>query len=132
MKVRAKETKYMGNGDIFIIKDKIYEIPEEEFDGWHFFKSEYTNLHRVYSGNIKDYFEIIPDKPRICEILGVELNKPFNIEGWVRNPYKLKESCSTKGYYYITNNANFEINKADTMELIEHPELIEKNSRMDR
>jgi len=127
MKVRAKETHYAGK-DLFIIKDKIYEIPEEQFDGWHFFKSEMSNVHRIYSGNIKDYFEIIPDKPRICEILGVELNKPFNIEGWFNNPYILKESQYTKGYYYITNKDNYELSKADIMNLIEHSELIKEIS----
>lgn len=67
-------------------------------------------------------------KPRICEILGVELNKPFNIEGWFNNPYILKESQYTKGYYYITNKDNYEFSKADIMNLIEHSELIKEIS----
>lgn len=126
MKVRAKETEYMDDGiEVWIIKDKIYDLSREA-QNYYYFKSEFDDNHGVPKDQVEDYFVIISDKPRLCKVLGVELNKPFNIKGWVRNPYTLKESCSTKGYYYITNNANFEINKADTMKLIEHPELIEK------
>ncbi len=65
-------------------------------------------------------------KPRICVILGVELNKPFNIKGWIRNPYILKKSDWTEDYYYIVDNINSEISKADIIKLINNPELIEK------
>lgn len=103
--------RYERNTCYCIDKDKTISFCDTKY-------SEYETL------NFEDV--IIPDKPRICEILGVELNKPFNIKGWVRNPYTLKEICNTTGYYYIANNAGFEINKADIMELIEHPKLIEK------
>ena len=78
--------------------------------------SEYETL------NFEDI--IIPDQPKLCEILGIEFNKPYNIKGYEHNPIKVK-CLNDNGEITVVDKWGL-ISSKTLVELIEHPELIEK------
>lgn len=99
MKVRAKETSRMTYSDeIWIIKGKEYELQDDEGD--YIFKSEVDPEHGLSKSQLDEFFEIISDKPRICEILDVEVNELFELRTSGQNiPLESK--------YYITEDGRF-------------------------
>lgn len=76
MKYKAKETVNINNSDeIWIIKDKIYDIKDE--GKTLVFKSEASDNNYLGVESLDEYFDKVEEKPRICEILGVEVGEKF-------------------------------------------------------
>mgnify|MGYP000988648507 CR=1 FL=1 len=96
------------------------------------------NIERedIYYGSI-DYFIneehrevlefediIIQDKPRICEILGVELEQKFNIKGYnYSSPFYLKKEMNDNIFLYNRNGISD--NGTMLVKIINNPSLIE-------
>lgn len=63
-------------------------------------------------------------KPRICEILGVELGQKFNIKGYYySSPFYLKEETDDSIFLY--NCKGISDNGTMLVKIINHPSLIE-------
>jgi len=89
--------------------------------------------NKIYYSKYDYYFEqgytilefedvVIPDKLRICEILGVEIEENFNIKNGRCNPYRLVDT----GYELHLFNSNDIYSDGRLINLINNPELIEK------
>lgn len=83
MKFKAKETsKNKITNEIWIIKDKVYDLKEDAFyNEEYIFKSEVSDHHHVPKKDLQKWFEAVEEvkKPRICEILGVEVDEEFKL-----------------------------------------------------
>ena len=112
MKFKAKETsKNKITNEIWIIKDKVYDLKEDVFyNEDYIFKSESCDHHHVPKKDLQKWFEEVAEvkKPRICEILGVEVGEIFTIE--------FSKGDLTEGYFfgengYIYNSYKQELNR---------------------
>lgn len=123
MKVKVKFTIKIDTigGRVWIVKGEEYEFREHEND-YYIFKDENGEEHKIRKNQLEEFFEIISDKPKLCEMFGVELKEPFNIKNYEHNPVKIN---------YIDNipillNCFGVATQKNLANLIEHPELIEK------
>jgi len=113
---------HIGN----MLLDNVWEIKKEQTC---YNVSEYIVFHGSYNWyKDNDYtileFEdvIIPNQPRICEILGVEVDEKFNLKNGSCNPYKLAK----RGNELCLLNSNDTYSNGRVINLINNPELIEK------
>ncbi len=103
MKFIAKTTMYNDNNKntsgAWLIKGKEYDVLISEC-GLCFIYNEKGTQCIFPEKDLSELFEIIPDKPKLCEILGVETNELFKLKtagGDIPLPFK----------YYIADDGSF-------------------------
>ena len=126
MKFKAKETsKNKITNEIWIIQDKIYDLKEDTFyNEEYIFKSEVSDHHHVPKKDLCKWFEPVEEvkKPRICEILGVEVGEKFNIKYSIFSPFKLMNDDGFE--LKDRNNQSWSVDSL--IKIINNPEWIEK------
>jgi len=97
MKFKAKLTGNIGSDNVtWINRDRIYNIEKRN--------GEYVLRERIISEeNLHKYFEPVEEvkKPRICEILGVEVNERFKLKSSNGNILLQEEYLISKNGYFL-------------------------------